>query len=183
MRYVTIIFGFVLIWCWLAGGCSKPATGDKTEQPVVGQSKETFPSFAAGTWQQRDGTWKIVIEPNGVVSSVVIPLMETEVKPHHTTEVEMRDGSTSTFTGGDFVAECNPITRELSVIAETKEFNIRFLDNRLDGNRLDSFSGPVSEDGEVWEPNWIEVFDYGPNFPQDENDIYPEPVVFDKVEL
>lgn len=165
----------------MVGGCSKPAIGSKTERQVVGQSAEAFPSFAAGTWQQRDGVWKIVVEPNGVVSSIILPLGTVVVRPNRTSELKMKDGSVSTIVGGDFVSECEPTTRELQVYIETKEIHIRFLDHRMNGNRLDSFCGPVSEDGKVWEPNWIEIFDYGPEMPQDVNEIYPEPIIFDKV--
>ncbi len=179
MRNVTIVFVFII--CLLASGCGRSVAGNKTERQDVWQSAKTFPSFAAGTWQQKEGYWKIVIEPNGVVSSVVIPLSSAKIRPHQTTKVEMKDGSFSTFTGGDIIAECNPVTRELSVVVETREFHIRFLHNRIDGNRLDSFSGPVSQDGKIWKPGWIEIFDYGPEMPQDENDIFVEPIIFDKV--
>ena len=174
-RQVSILV-VLATFLFIFGGC------DQTSKTTETIPEGTIPLFATGTWQQRDGVFKIVIEPNGVVSSIIIPVGTAEVRPNQTTEMEMKDGSISTFTGGDFFADCNPITRELTVVVETREFHVRFLDNRLDGNRVDSLSGSVSDDGKVWEPNWIEIFDYGPGFPQDENDIlYPQPLVFDKI--
>jgi hypothetical protein len=68
------------------------------------------------------------------------------------------------------------------VSVEMKKIHVVFMDNEVNGNSLDRFIGPVSEDGKVWTADWINIFDYGPRFPQDPNDIYAEPVVFDKIE-
>ena len=63
-----------------------------------------------------------------------------------------------------------------------KKIHIVFMDNVIDGNSVDRFVGPVSEDGKVWTADCISVFDYGPRFPQDPNDVYAQPLVFEKVE-
>ena len=166
---------------WLAGGCGQPAS----EQKAVGsaaEAKTSLPSFVAGTWQQRAGVWRFVIEPNGVVSSAVIPLMNTTLKPHQTTLVKMNDENESTFTGGDIFAEYNPVNRELFVFIELKKFQIRYYDIRTGGSTVDRFTGPVSENGLVWRPEWINIFDYGPELPQSVDSIEPSPCIFDKVE-
>lgn len=93
----------------------------------------------------------------------------------------MKDGSISSITAGPCYAEYEPITRELFVSVELDEIHIRYMDHAMDGNRVDKFIGMVSEDGTTWTPDLITVFDYGPDMPQDVNDIYPEPMVFEKV--
>jgi len=164
----------------LSGGCGRPAS-DKAGSPAAGEPKNPLPSFLAGTWQMREGVWAIVIEPNGTVGSAFIPL-EVWVRPHQTTRLEMVDGNFSTFTGGDFLAEYNPANRELSVYIEVRKFNVRVFDVRTGGSTVDRFIGPVSEDGKVWRPDWINVFDYGPDLPQGEDTIAPALCVFDKIE-
>jgi hypothetical protein len=94
----------------------------------------------------------------------------------------MVDGNFSTFTGGDMFAEYNPANRELFVFIEVKEFRIRVYDVRTGGNTVYRFTGPVSEDDRVWKPDYINIFDYGPELPMDSNDIEPLHLVFDKVE-
>lgn len=93
----------------------------------------------------------------------------------------MKDGSISSIRAGECYSEYNPVTRQLFVSVELEEIHIRYLDHAMDGNRVDKFVGTVSEDGLSWTPDLITVFDYGPLFPQDENDIYPEPMIFEKV--
>jgi hypothetical protein len=107
---------------------------------------------------------------------------EAEVRPNQTTEFEMKDGNISHITAGDCIAEYNPSTRELFVSIELKDIYISLIDDSLTGNSLDIFRGPVSKNGKTWNTEWTNIFDYGPRFPQDENDINnPQPVVFKKV--
>ena len=94
----------------------------------------------------------------------------------------MLDGKFSTFKTGDCVVDYTPATRELFVSVEMEKMHIVYMDNVIDGNSIDRFVGPVSEDGKVWTADWINVFDYGPRFPQDPNDIFAEPLIFDKIE-
>ena len=154
-------------------------------QTVTKQSpadKAILPSDVAGTWKAQDSPWKIVLSPDGTVSSAVIPIGEVEIKPNQATRVEMKDGSYSTFKAGDCVVEYTPTTRELFVSIEMEKIGIKFLDNVIAGNSIDRFVGPVSEDGRFWKADWITVFDYGPRFPQEPNDIFAKPLVFEKIE-
>ena len=139
-----------------------------------------LPGIVVGTWKARGSPWLIELGPEGVVSAV-IPLGVVQVRPNQASEVEMKDGSISTYKAGDCYAEYNPVNRELFVSIEMDETYIRFMDQVIDGNSIDRFIGSISDDGKTWTPDNITIFDYGPRFPQDENDIYPEPMVFEKV--
>jgi hypothetical protein len=140
-----------------------------------------LPPDIAGTWKAQDSPWKIVLAPDGTVTSVVIPMGEVEIRPNKTTKVTMLDGSYSTYKAGDCIVEYKPDTRELFVSVKMKKIHIRYLDNALDGNSIDRFVGPVSKDGKTWTADWINIYDYGPRFPQDANDISAEPLIFEKV--
>jgi hypothetical protein len=107
---------------------------------------------------------------------------QAEIRPNETTKIEMKDGQFSTYKAGDCPVEYTPATRELFVSIELEDIHIVFLDNVIDGKSTDRFVGPVSQDGKEWTTEWIKIFDYGPRFPQDPNDIYAEPLVFDKIE-
>ena len=151
-------------------GCNGPA------------SSNVFPPSVAGTWQADGEVWKIVLTPDGEVNSAVVLMATTEVRPNQTTKFEMKDGKLSHITAGECLAEYNPSTRQLFVSIELEDIHIAFPEDTLTGNSLDIFKGPVSRDGKTWNAERTNVFDYGPRFPQDENDIVPEPLVFRKVE-
>ncbi len=148
---------------------------------TLGCQKTLLPPDVAGTWKAKDNPWKIVLSPDGILSSAIIPMGEVRIRPNKTTTAEMKDGSISTFEAGDCVVEYNSKTRELFVSVEMKQIHIKFQNNEIKGNSIDRFFGPVSEDGKYWKADWVTVFDYGPLFPQDQNDIFAVPIVFEKV--
>ncbi len=168
-RQGIILVCIVAVFC-LTGGCNGPA------------SSNVFPPGIAGTWQAEGEVWKIVLTPDGEVNSAVVPMATAEVSPNKTTEFEMKDGKMSHITAGECIAEYNPSTRQLFVSIELKEIYIALPADALTGNSFDIFKGPVSRDGKTWNAEWTNVFDYGPRFPQDENDIVPVPLTFRKVE-
>ena len=136
----------------------------------------------AGEWQARDNDWRIIIDPNGTIASARIPMGKVWVSPNKTTKVEMKDGSWSTYEGGDCVVRYDPVKRELYVLIEVAKLDIKFLENRIEGHSTDRFIGPVSEDGNKWTADQITQFDYGPRFPQDPNEVFAGTLIFDKVE-
>ncbi len=173
--------GITIVACTLlvaAAGC--PPANRPTPEPAGSAIK--LPPEVAGTWKAKGSPWKIVLSPDGTVSSAVIPMGQVEVKPNQTTKMEMKDDSISTYEAGDFIVEYTPETRELFVAIEMKKIHIVFRENVIDGNTTDRFVGRVSEDGKVWTTDWIQVFDYGPRFPQDPNDVEATLLMFEKVE-
>lgn len=156
------------------GGCQKPVKDTPNLMPL--------PPQVAGTWQARDSDWMIVLDPNGTVASARIPMGQVWIRPNKTTRAEMKDGSWSTYEGGDCVVKYDPVRRELYVLVEVAKVAIKYLENNLEGNSTDRFIGAVSEDGKKWTADWITQFDYGPRFPQDPNDVFAGTLIFDKVE-
>jgi len=169
-----IVFLFACIGLLM---CGCPRSVDRG--PVV---KSVLPEDIAGTWKARESAWKIVLDRNGTVSSAVVSMGEVEVRPNKTTEFDMKDGSISRIKGGDCVVDYTAATRNLYVSIEVEEVHIVFGEAVIDGNSVDRFIGHVSEDGKEWVVDWINVFDYGPRFPQDPNDVYAQPLIFEKIE-
>jgi hypothetical protein len=167
----TIFLSAWLLCC--TAGCHEPSRGRPIPKPL--------PADIAGAWKAQGSSWKIVLSADGTVSSAVVPMGEIEIKPNQTAKVEMKDGGYSTFKAGDCVVQYTPATRELFVSVQIKKIHIVFGDNVIDGSSTDRFVGPVSEDGKVWAADWITVFNYGPRFPQDPNDVFAEPLIFEKV--
>jgi len=170
-RVKTIFLSTGLLFC--AAGCHEFSGGQPIAKPL--------PADIAGTWKAQNSPWKIVLSADGTVSSAVVPMGDVEIRPNKTTRVEMKDGSFSTYRAGDCIVNYTPATRELFVSIEMKKIHVVYMDNVIDGSSTDRFVGPVSEDGKVWSADWINVFNYGPRFPQDPNDIFAEPLIFEKV--
>ena len=173
LRAAIILLSAPLILA--APGCRQPPTRCTDAYHQV-------PPEIAGTWKARESPWKIVLAQDGTVSSAVIDMGQVEVTPNQTTKVEMKDGSWSTFRAGDCIVEYTPATRELFVSIRMEEIHVVFADNVIDGNSTDRFVGLVSEDGREWSADWVKIFDYGPRFPQDPNDIFATPLIFEKIE-
>ena len=137
-------------------------------------------SQLSGTWRAESSPWEIVITEEGGILSAIMALGEASVKPNAKTAIEMQDGSFSTFQGGDFTLAYNPQNRELSIEIKIKKIDVRYQEDRIEGNSEYIFTGVVSEDFKAWEPEFFEIFDYGPRFPQDTNDIMGIPMRFIK---
>jgi len=169
------IAGCLVCCVWMCFGCQNTAIKQ-------GKTDGALPAEVAGVWKAKGSAWKIVLGTDGTVRSAVIPMGQVEIRPNQVTKVEMQDGSWSTFEAGDCVVQYNPQSRELYVSIEMKRVHIQYMDNVIEGNSVDRFIGPVSEDGKTWMADWITVFDYGPRFPQDPNDVAAEPLIFEKLE-
>jgi hypothetical protein len=172
MKIATAIIICLLLTLAFLTGCNEPVASN------------VFPPALAGTWQADGSVWRIVLSKDGKVESAVVLMGQAEIKPNETTKFEMKDGRFSHITAGDCIAEYKPAGRELVVSIEQKDIYIPLPGNDvLAGNSVDVFSGPVSRDGKTWNARQLTVFDYGPRFPQDENDINnPQPLTFRKVE-
>jgi len=144
--------------------------------------QQDFPTKVTGTWKAQDNPWEITLSPEGKVEWAVIPMGGVKIKPNETTEVEMKDGSISTYRAGDCDVKYAPDNRMLFVEIRVEDIHIKFMDNVIDGNRVDTFIGPVFEDGKIWDADWVSKFDYGPRFPQDPNEIVAVPLRFEKVQ-
>ena len=164
----------------MAAGCRKDTA--QKPKPVEPSPKLWLPDEVAGTWQARESPWRITVDPNGTITSVLLPMGNVMVRPNHVTRVEMKDGSWSTYAAGDFDLEYSPSDRTLFVTVVMEDIDIVFMQNQIKGHSTDRFVGRVSQDGQMWTADWITQFDYGPRFPQDPNDVYAEMLVFEKVE-
>lgn len=168
----------ILLYSLFVFGCQQPVQNNNTE--II--STQKLPHNVAGIWQASEAPWRITLSEDGVVSSVIIPMATTEIKPNQTTMFEMKDGQFSAIRAGDCIVEYDLQTRELYVSVDVNDMNIVFFEEQLTGHSQNYFMGKVSEDGKMWDASFMEVFDYGPRFPQDPNDIVAEPMLFEKVE-
>jgi hypothetical protein len=172
---VSLILSLTIILIHIFG-CSS----DFADKPA--QSEHSFPEHVTGIWQAYHSPWRIKIDPDGSVAWAVLPLGEVKLEPNKVNKVRMRDDSISTYTTSDFITEYNPSTRELFVTIDVREIHLVYQDQRIDGNSLNRFVGPVSPDGETWTADLFTLFDYGPRFPQDTNHPHMGTLLFQKVD-
>jgi hypothetical protein len=174
-----------VITCLLAllaviNGCGDGHKAQKVDGKTV--DANSFPAFLAGTWQVdtgANGVWRFVLTPDGRVSEAV-DLWQEVLHPNQTTDFNMLDGPIH-ITAGNFYVSYRPSKRELSVTTELKDIHIFLPGLLVDANSVDYYNGPVSEDGNTWTAERIEIFSFS-DLPQDPNLISPEPIIFRKVQ-
>jgi hypothetical protein len=159
-----------------------------THQAPKGNDKiadtNTFPEFLAGRWTGLNGEiggyWQADFTPEGRISRYV-DIWNEILKENQTTDFNM-PGGPSHITAGNFYVNYKPSTRMLSMTAELKDIHLMYdQEFVVDANSTDYFNGPVSEDGNTWTAERIEIFNFSDQ-PQDPNDISPETVIFKKVQ-
>jgi hypothetical protein len=159
-----ILTGLVCAVSVLVGGCLSAGSGQAGR----------FPAYLAGTWRAEEGPWQIVLTPDGRVDSAVVSWEEV-MRPNQTTKFKMQDGNISHLTAGDFFVKYRPADRVLLVSIELKEIQIYLPGGVVEGDSVEIFEGPISSDGTTWSPDKTTIFDYGPDWPQDEGDKSPQP--------
>jgi hypothetical protein len=172
----------VLLGCvfFVVVGCQE-VSRNKSGVEVIIEGGGEFPRFLAGVWEANKGNdlnyWRVVFEPDGVISSAVVPLGEVKVRPNRTTEAKGPKGEPGFFKAGNFDVYYNTQSRELAVNIKIKQFYLkRVLDWNivLKGSWEYFIVGDVSEDGKTWEggvfssPD-ITVLEPDPNNPEDKS--------------
>ena len=121
-----------------------------------------FPKFLAGTWECNEGKLEIVFEPNGAISSAVMPLGRTKMGPDERVDfnnVEL--GSSGFFKAGPFTADYKPATRELKVELSLEHYRTEMADGGIiEGESTDILIGKVSQDGSTWKADWYALPEY-----------------------
>jgi hypothetical protein len=140
-------------------GCQQLGRSNSNADVIV-EGGGKFPKSLAGTWEANNKNdlnyWKIVFEPDGKVSSAILPLGEVEVKPNRTTEAKGPKGESGFYEAGDFTVDYKPQGRELAVNIEIKQFYLERLiewNVILKGSWEYFVAGNISEDGKTWQAN------------------------------
>jgi hypothetical protein len=140
MKQLLFLLGCAVLLSALAG-CQSPAANNGGE----------FPRFLAGTWKADNQGWQIVLEPDGTISSAVIPLSLVEVRPNRKTGVPGPKGEPSFFEAGDFDVYYNQQGRELAVNIKIKQFCLYLVDGGIvKGSWEYLITGNTLEDGKTW---------------------------------
>ena len=140
----------------LPSGCQNP-NGKKNGVEVIVYGDGPFPALLAGTWKADKGVWEIIFEPDGTISSAVISLGRTRLKPGQVTTVPMRLGGKGVFEPGQWTVQYSHEQRELYVEISIDRFRVELGEKVLYGQRRDVFVGSVSEDGQLW---WADRFSF-----------------------
>ena len=163
-RYILLLIVIMLI-----NGCQPESTQNLKKKDYSG---------IAGTWKSKDTVWQVTISEGGEITSAVHPMGTALIKPNETTYRLMKDKQKSSYKGGDFTLIYDEETREMQVIIIVEKIHIKYLNNEIKGETETIILGNITEDFTTWDGEIIEVFDYGPRFPQ--LGVSPEPVQFIK---
>lgn len=158
MKQLVVLAGCAVLLSGLAG-CQNPAPLRGGVEVIIEGGGE-FPQFLVGRWKDEKRGWEFVFEPDGTISSAVISLGRVRMKPGQVTEVPMKLGGKGVFEPGDWLVHYAPTSRELTVKISLKNFYAELGKDILEGKSTDIFVGSISEDGKVWQVDWVGFPDY-----------------------
>jgi len=118
---------------------------------VIVDGNGVFPENLAGLWRSENKVWDIYLEPDGKISWAVISLGAVKIEPGKTTTVPMKMGGEGVFKPGLWTVIYLQNQRELSVEISIDYFHTEMGENVIHGKTRDIFTGPVSQDGALWQ--------------------------------
>jgi hypothetical protein len=117
-----------------------------------------FPQFLVGTWQDKGQSgWQITFNRDGTISSAIINLGFTEMRPGRVTKFATKGGGKGVFKPGKWEVYYAPDVNNLTVRIVLKSFYENLGKNAIEGNNCDILSGPVSEVSGEWSADWYSV--------------------------
>ncbi len=155
MKQLVVLAGFAVLLSALAG-CQNANRGVE----VIIEGDGEFPEFLVGGWKADKDGWEFVFEPDGAISSAVISLGRVRMKPGQVTPVPTKLGGKGVFEPGKWMVHYAPADRELTVKISLKNFYMELGEAVLEGKSTDVFTGPISQDGKVWQADWTSFPDY-----------------------
>lgn len=147
-----VLFGLVFVLS-IQTGCQSPARPGSVEVVIEGGGE--FPQFLVGKWWDEREWLGFTFERDGTISSAVTPIGWVTLRPGQKTVVPMKKGGKGVYVPGDWLVNYSPETRELTVKIVLEHFRNELGPNVVEGNSVDIYTGPVSEDGTQWEPFWF----------------------------
>jgi len=174
MNKILALVGCSVLLSALAG-CQKLAVNQNGLRPAAKSSVDVivkgggrFPPSLAGTWKADKWNWEVVFEPNGVISSVVIPLASVRVRPGQITRVYGRKGEPGIFEPGNIEVCFDPQDNELSAYIKIKRVYMD-MTSIAEGSCEYFVIGNVSEDGKIWQGDAFNSLDLAVLAPPDPN--------------
>ena len=150
-----LICMLVFLFAGLAG-CNTPSGG----VIVIIEDSGHISDSLAGTWQSDKYGWEFVFEPDGTISSAVVPLGNVRVEPGKITKVPMKLDGEGTYKPGEWVVVYSPPQRMLTVTITLDRIHLELGKGLLKGSSRDVFTGQLSEDGETWFAEWTSFTNY-----------------------
>lgn len=158
-------------------GCQQPEISQpacNVEVIIEGDSGEGFPEELVGKWRASQGSWEIVFEPDGSISSLIHTIGGVKMYPCQVSEVPLRKDGKAFYKPGKWTVQYDHENRELGVDIELANYQYLIGTTTVEGSSKDFFAGTVSEDFTRWEANWVSLPKYIAT--TDEYDHYELPI-------
>ncbi len=138
----------------LLSGCNV-SEGRRSHQgppiEVVVEGDGQFPEELVGSWKTEGETrWEFVFDKDGSISSAMIELCRTRIKPGQVTTYSTKFGGKGIVRPGPWKVHYDPESRELAVEVVIDYFYQDIGPNAMEGNPTFFFAGTISADGKVW---------------------------------
>ena len=113
-----------------------------------------FPAYLAGTWKCEKEELEIDFKADGTISAAALPMGKRKLQPGKTLDVNEGPQYKAVFEPGIWNVRYEPVERVLSVDLPLDHFRVENELGVIEGKSRDLFSGPVSQDGLVWNADW-----------------------------
>ena len=159
--WCCVFFGLILTGCQ---GASDSDVGVSIEK------KSDFPQFLVGTWKANKDNWEFVFEPDGTISSAVIDLGATRIKPGQITTIPLKAGGKGVFEAGECIVDYDSAERVLTVRLSLENFRMEMGPSALEGSSMNIFVGRIDDDSSnIWYADWTGMPDYTIHTPERPN--------------
>ena len=163
MNTIKLIVTGLFIVMLFSSGCQEN-TKRNTGVDVIISGNGDFPESLAGRWKADKGGWEIEFDSNGSISSAIISFGRIEVTPGQTTTVPMKLDGTGVVEPGVWIVEYEPLSRELTVEINIKNYRMELGDDIVEGIRYAADNGAnivsMSLGGDRPDPQVLSAVDY-----------------------
>lgn len=180
-----ISFWLLLVLMFVSGCTDRQKVSSDSNLANVRGTNGQFPEFLVGKWKAADANlykWGFAFEKDGTVSAMRNFLdMYIEVAEGGAYEQAPDANVDKASTLGPVEAGFDPNGQILTVKVVTTYFMLHAYDQTIEGNSVDTFAGPVSQDGLIWNAEWRSLSQLVNGSPIDLNDPSVNSVIFYKL--
>jgi hypothetical protein len=120
--------------------------------------KQQFPSYLVGMWKGEDkdtSLWEFTFEQDGKISKLTNFLgLQVNVSEGQADRKIPELNIDQACTLGPVEVNYEPDSRTLSVKVVTDYYMFYVAEQMIEGSSVDTFTGPISEDGSTWDAEW-----------------------------
>ncbi|HML76498.1 MAG TPA: hypothetical protein PKB02_18545 [Anaerohalosphaeraceae bacterium] len=153
-RQSFVLFSSVVMLLFVVS-CTPQAIGPKNLYVTI-ENGSAFPEYLVGTWiQEGDQKRAFTFTSDGKLESIVLGLGQVKLKPGQVTTISLKNDGQGVFYPGVWTASYDSKTRQLGIEINIDSFKMQMGQQIVEGKMKELFIGTISEDGTMWNAQYI----------------------------